>query len=815
MVERASTNVRSPRSATYLGLGIVTLATLMYEIGLTRIFSVTMWYHFAFVSISLALFGMTVGALLVFLRPRSFPDESVKERLWLFSLLFAVSVPLSIILQLRLPFEPEWTWSGMGSVLLTCLIIAVPFVFGGVVVCLALTRFPARVNRLYAADLVGAAIGCIGFVVLLRWFDGPSAVLAVGALGALGAFAFATDASSRKGLVACGVAVVVIGGFALTNAALQRRGDGIVEVVYAKGDKDPEHRTEKWNNFSRITVDGDPDEEAIPAGWGMSTELPEDIRVNQLIMTIDSAAATPLTRYDGDPDTTDFLRYDITNLAHNLRQDADVLVVGVGGGRDILSALEYDQSSVTGVEINGDILETTNDTYGDFTGHLDRNPKVEMVTDEARSYLSRTDEKYDIIQISLIDTWAATAAGAFALSENSLYTTDAFEVFFDSLKPNGILSISRWYQVGDLPPRETYRTEALAARALKDEGVANPRDHMLIYHAPPSGFLTSAATLLISPEPFSEADVRAADDEVARLDFTPVLTPDTALNDKFEGLASPNGPDEVVETFDVDISPPTDGKPFFFQMANLDTFLEGGFRDDLVTRPVLVLSVLGLAVITLALALIMFPLLATYFAGIGLAFLLVEISQLQRLSIFLGHPTYALTVVLFSILISSGIGSMVVGRFIDRGWLFAPRVGLLGVLLVFAMVEPGVIRSFDSATTPVRILVAILLLVPIGLLMGMPFSIGMRTAVAARPDAPTAFLWGINGAMSVVASVLGMVLAIFFGIAVTFWIGFLAYGVACGALWLALRRRGSGAAPPGEPAVPLTEPAVGAGVPGA
>src|SRR5918997_5314823 len=213
----------------------------------------------------------------------------------------------------------------------------------------------------------------------------------------------------------------------------------------------------------------------------MAPRLPEELTVNQLSMVIDSTAGTVLTRYTGDPDETDALRYDVTNLAHYARQDGDVLVVGVGGGRDVLSALEFDQRSVTGVEINGDILDITNGRYGDFTGHLDRHPKVDFVNDEARSYLARTDERFDIIQISLIDTWAATSAGAYALSENSLYTTEAWGEFFDSLDEGGILSVSRWFDfVGAERPLEMYRTASLASQALVEHGVENPRDHMLI-----------------------------------------------------------------------------------------------------------------------------------------------------------------------------------------------------------------------------------------------------------------------------------------------------------------------------------------------
>jgi hypothetical protein len=786
-------------AGTYGGLFVVTLSTLMYEIALTRIFSVSMWYHFAFVAISVALFGLTLGALLVHLLPGRFRDVDVKRHLWLFSLLFGVSLAVCTVIQLSINFVPEWTLSGVASVVGTCLIISVPFVFSGIVVCLALTRFPDRVNRLYAADLVGAGLGCVLLVVLLTRLDGPSVVIAIGAFAGVGALLFAADAGYRRGMAAALGAVVALGGFAGLNGLLHSRDDPIVRIRWAKETSDPVHDYEKWNAFSRVTVDGDPEAPVVPAGWGMSEKLPPDLRVRQLVMLIDSAAATVLTGYTGDPEETDFLRYDITNLAHYARRDADVFVVGAGGGRDILSALEFDQRSVTGVEINGDILDITNDEFGDFTGHLDRDPRVSFVNDEARSYLARTDRQYDIIQISLIDTWAATSAGAYALSENSLYTTEAWDLFFDRLQPGGILSVSRWYQILDQQPLETYRTAALAAQALKEHGVANPRDHMLIYHSPKSGFGVSAATLLVSPEPFSRRDIAAIEGRVERLAFTPVLTSQTAIDTRFEALAAPGGPGDAVDDFDENISPPTDDRPFFFQMADLDTLLSGhSFRDDVVTRPVLVLGVLALTVLGLAACCIALPLVLTkrrsvpqgmssfyvYFAGIGLGFLLIEVSQLQRLSIFLGHPTYALTVVLFSVLVFSGIGSMLTERFVrpDRAAsLVGPLVALLIVVLFFGFATPAVIDRMDGATTPARIATAVALLMPLGLVMGMPFAIGMRAA-ASRPGAPTAFLWGINGATSVCASVFGVVIALFFGISVAFWTGALAYAVAAASM---------------------------------
>jgi hypothetical protein len=199
----------------------------------------------------------------------------------------------------------------------------------------------------------------------------------------------------------------------------------------------------------------------------------------------------------------------------------------------------------------------------------------------------------------------------------------------------------------------------------------------------------------------------------------------------------------------------------------------------------------------------MFPF-YTYFAGIGLGFLLVEIAMLQRLSIFLGHPTYALTVVLFSLLVFSGIGSVASERIArSRRTLvtLTPLALLLPALAAIGLVTPAVVQRMDGATTPVRIATAVALLMPLGLLMGMPFAIGMRAA-SARPGAPTAFLWGINGATSVCASVVGVVLAVFFGISTAYWAGLAAYAMAAASLIAVTRRRRAAV----EPATRESEP---------
>ena len=344
--------------------------------------------------------------------------------------------------------------------------------------------------------------------------------------------------------------------------------------------------------------------------------------------------------------------------------------------------------------------------------------------------------------------------------------------------------MSRWYSIpGRAQPLEAYRAVGLAAEVLRDRGVAEPRAHMLAYSGPPNGQGATAVTLLVSPQPFTDEALARLTAAAERLRFKPVLTPDEAVDERFVALASPDRAVAAAVDVDADISPPTDDRPFFFQMADLGTIVSGaGFSRDDSTRPVLVLSLLAVIIFTLAIGFIVVPLLVkadasahrgmapfyVYFAGIGLGFLLIEIAQLQRLSIFLGHPTYALAVVLFSLLVSSGIGSFASERVQSR---VHPRrsLGVLALLVAaiasIGVLTPRVIDAMDSATTPARIATAVLLLVPIGFFMGMAFPIGMGAA-SDRSGEAKAFLWGTNGAASVCASVFGVAIAVFFGIGV-------------------------------------------------
>jgi len=813
------TSESSAGRGTFTGLFLITLATLTYQLLLTRIFSVTMYYHFAFVAISVTMFGMAVGALLIYGRPAVFTPDRLQERLAQASLGFAITIVASFLAHLWLPFRPELSLTGVATVVVTYAVLSVPFTFSGIVVALALTRFPQQVSSLYAADLAGAAVGCALLGPLLRVTDAPTGIVATAAVAGLGGLLFLpAKAGSHPVTISSGgfrlqpegrllrrlclLVTLTLAAFAVVHTYAVRHDSAWLRLVWVKGRYEPRPIVERWNPFSRIRVIGDPAREIKPSGWGFSATLPPALTARELHLDIDSYAGTELTAFDGNTATVEHLKYDVTNVVHYLRPSSDVVVVGAGGGRDILSALVFNQRQVTGVEINPSILELVNGRFGDFTGHLDRNPRVRFVNDEARSYLARMQARVDIIQISLIDTWAATASGAFVLTENSLYTLEAWTRFLERLSPRGVLSVSRWYYADR--PGEVYRSAVLAVAALQRLGIARPRDHFAIVRASPpatAGAPDGIGTILVSRDPLTSADLDTLEAVAARLQFDIVQSPRTSVDDTFAAIASGDRLPALLASYPLDISAPTDDSPFFFHMLRLrDVFDVHRWQDQGIVsfnmKAVGVLGVLLTTVVLMTTACIVVPLMRTgrgtglegaapylaYFAAIGLGFMLIEISQLQRLTIFLGHPSYSLSVVLFSLLVSSGLGSLSTARLTGPEGAARRRLMLtIAVLAGFGLLTPLVTHRFEASSTPIRIALSIALLFPLGFLMGMAFPLGMRLALRRAPLLAPWF-WGVNGAASVCASVLAVVIAIGAGISAAFWTGTACYLAALTAL---------------------------------
>src|SRR5499427_5069161 len=766
-----------PGRWTYIGLFLTTLSLLQLELFLTRIFSVTMWYHFAFMAISLAMFGLAAGAVLIEVMKKREPHATLANA----ALLFALTSAICFTVQLYLRADPD---AQLGTTVWAFTVIAIPFVFGGVVICVALTRFPAFTGKLYAADLAGSAADCVLTIPILNTIHAPTAVILNAGIAALAAttFAFSVRGKVRWIAAASCVGLCVIAG---ANQSVKK-----IDIQWLKGGRNSHDGLyEKWNALSRIYVRKNDDE---PFGWGMSPIYKHGRKIDQLYLNIDSGAATVITKFDGDLGSLEHLKYDVTALAHYLRRQTSALVIGVGGGRDILTALVFGQRHVTGVEINSDILRVLTGRFADYAGKLAENPAVTLVHDEARSYVARSGAKFGIIQASLIDTWAATSAGAYVLTENGLYTKEAWLTFLNHLTPDGILTMSRWYY--EAQPAETLRLTALATTSLLAMGVEDPRQHIMIVRKQDNSELGqySVATILVSRRPFTDAEIDSLMDISQQMQFVPVLTPRFAERPEFEAIATRGKYDELVRSYPLNVAAPTDDTPFFFHMLRIRDLLKTETYQDMNRINLKAVRVLGtlLGIVSgLSAIAIVAPLalrrrvrqmhsvrLMIYFAAIGLAFMMVEIGQLFFFSSRRRHTIYGLTVVLFVLLLSSSIGSLYSHRIGERIWL------LPLVVASFIFVGPVFTRGLASASTPLRIAVSAAMLFPSGFFMGMAFPLGIKKAELAYDGAPTAWYWGINGAFSVISSVLAVVVAVFWGVTMTLLVGLAAYVIALIAL---------------------------------
>ncbi len=799
-----------------LGLALAAMTTLMYETLLARIFSVTLWYHFAFVVISIAMFGLSLGAMLVYLRPDAFPPALTPRRLAQSSLLFAWGIVFSYLTHLSVPITPGLAHGspilGLYTKALTFLSAAVPFTLSGIAICLALTRFPAQVSRLYAADLLGGALGCWLMPALLdATGDASTSVFALAALAALGACCFARGAGSLRLARACIASTVALALFTAVLAMQVRQGTPLLTTTWVRGMPEEPNLYERWSSFARVTVQGNPRRKQPALGWGISRVYPKERKFSQLILQIDSAAGTFMTRFDGDLSKLDFLRFDITNLVHSIRRDARVAIIGSGAGRDVLSALAFGQREIVAIEYNGSVLDALLNRFGDYSGHLDRIPQVRFVNDEGRSFLAREREPFDIIQASFIDTWAATAAGAFALAENSLYTVDAWELFLRRLSPRGVMTFARWCNTAQMPS-EIYRMVAMASEALRRTGIAEPRRHIALANTywrkqgpPPQG----TGVILVSREPFSDADLAELAQVTGALEFDLDLTPARAADPIYERLVEEAPDSEFFEQFPIDITPPSDDRPFFFQMLRLRDLLASPFRSidtfaEFNFRAITILVQLFAVVLVITVLCLLVPLLRSgssealrgragllvYFASIGLGFMLIEISQMQRLIVYLGHPSYALGVILFTLLLGGGLGSLSTSR-ADPARAAAASLrrlaGLLAALALYGLLTPSLLESTREWENAWRAGVGFGALLPVGVCLGMAFPLGMKLA-SVRAESSTAWLWGINGATSVCGSVLATAIALWAGFSASFWTGFACYVAAFAAFALESRR---------------------------
>lgn len=810
------------RPFVYAGIFAVALATLMLEILLTRITSVIAWYHLAFFVIALAMLGMTAGAVVVFLWPRVFAD--VPRRLYDSALCFALLAPPALAWTMSGPLLPVTDVMGFIALLGLGGVLALPFTVVGVTLTLALTRAGLPPGRAYGVDLLGAALGAVLVIPLLDALDAASAVLVAGAVAAVGAWAFAagrTDmpaGTGRKGHTrsqfgAAGLALVWTAA-AWGNATAETPW---LRPAWVKGlhEDYASHLWIGWNTHSRVTVSATV--EIPPMLWaaGRNTPIEQLKPIAQRILKIDGAAATAMAEYAGSDHA--YLEWDVSSFAHRMRPRGPAAVIGVGGGRDVLVAAHAGHTPVVGVELNSKIVGLHRGAMAEFSGVAGL-PGVELVADEARSFFTRDARQYEVITMSLIDTWASTGAGAYSLSENGLYTVEGWLAFMRRLTPTGIFTVSRWYKSDS--PGETGRMLALAMETLWRLGARDPRAHLILLQQ------SSVATLLVSPSPFSPADLDRMQKEAVRKGFNMVLTP-RRLPAQPLLRALIEQPDSAslwayASAQDLDLTPPSDDRPFFFNMLRPRAWLadtsevdrqDFAFLGNLQATQTLVYATLVSVLLTLLA--VVGPLwlrradlrpaagsaiggatllaATAYFALIGLGFMFVEIGLLSRVGVFLGHPTLALAVVLGGIILSTGVGSLLSGLVpVERprvAWFFPLLPGLL--VVVARMVLGPVMDAYAGAGVAVRVALTVAVIAPPALAMGLCFPLGLRLVRLARGETPediTPWLWGVNGACGVCASGLALGTSMAWGIQATLAIGALCYLALPICTWWLARR---------------------------
>lgn len=746
-----------------LGIALASLGMLTLQISITRVFSLLVWYHFAFLAIALALLGFTAGGVI-----------AARREVDVAKTCFGASIGAVVALAIacRLPFGASVVESA-GQIAIFLLLIAlllVPFVLIGVVIAKTLADHPPEVPRLYFADLVGSGLGCaLSLVVMDHLGGGAGGVLFAALAFALAGVAF--DGRPRGlSIAAVNVALLLLARdplrdpFYLPNAKLYPRV--------------PRELIIKRTCTSLACVDFF--QNPLHFGlWGMSQKykgpLPEQIGV-----VIDAWAITSVTKSDGDVHHPVLDALPPATVHHFLRltgrKDTDALVIGAGGGLDVRTALHFGAKHVDAVDINPMIVKAVANDFDAFAGGLYHRPEVKVSVAEGRHFLRRSQKKWDLVQISGVDTYAASQAGAFALTENYLYTVEAMREVLDHLHEDGTLAMTRWLYK---PPRQTLRLCVVLDRAMREAGLGDAASRVVVIGAPVWDSTIDFSVILARRTPFTEREVDALGKLADAMGFYLVYAPGRARPNPFTEFFAASDKDAFVRDYPFRIDATTDDAPFFFEHNRWSRLL--GSRDAIfgaASGPLVLLVtfalVTGLAALLLALTRRRLGRREElYFVALGLAYIGVELWFVPRFVLFLGHPSHALSVVLFAMLTASGVGSALSSRVRS-----ARPVGVaVAIVLVLEMlVLTRVLDRTLHAPFAARAAIAVALVAAPSTLMGMMFPLGLRDR-----DAPfIARAWVLNGSASVVASVGATVLAIGQGFTAVLIAAALGYLVAAG-----------------------------------
>jgi len=799
------------------GILLLSAATLLFEITLTRVFSIAQWYHFAFMVVSLALLGFGASGSFLSLFPR-LVMKKLNHLLAVCAALFSLGCLGSYLLVNSIPFDSyRVAWESRQLLYLVAyyLSLAIPFFFTGLALGAVLSKMPSQAGKLYGFNMVGSGLGCLLVLVSPSLLGGGGTVVLAALLGLAAVFVFSLPRSRLLLGLACagGAGLIIL--LVTSPAILEIKMSPYKSLSQVLLHTQTRTLWTGWNAFSRVDV---VESSSIHMAPGLSFNYEQELPP-QLGVTVDGANLSPMSQIEAGQ--ADFTEYLPSALVYRLSPSPKALVIEPNGGLDVLTALHHQSSSVVAVVSNPLMIKAI-ESFGE-RGHFLDEPRVEVAGEGVRSYLRRSEEQFDVIQLPLTDSFRVVGAGAYSLSENYRYTMEAFEEYYRHLAPGGILCVTRWLQV---PPSEGVRLMSLATATLEGLEVTHPEQHMAAIRS----FQT--ITLLVKESPFNRQDIATVKDFCDKLGFDVVyfpgidpadlnrynVLPHEVYHEAFTSILSASERETFLAGYAYDISPPTDDRPFFshfFKWSQAPyiwqslgkTWQPFGGAGYLIVAALLLSAVLASAI------LILLPLhfrprekrgqsqavipgvrwqLFIYFSALGLGFLFIEIPLMQRFILFLDEPTYAFAIVLFTIFVFSGLGSLLSTRLAKVLPQVIFGLGLLAFL--YPLLLPYFFEALLGQCLLLRVVVALGALAPLSFLMGVPFPSGIRIMGTLSPDL-VPWAWGINGCVSVVSSMLSLMIALSVGFSWVLVAAGCAYlvgaGVACH--WVRkIRRRPQG-----------------------
>ena len=871
----------------YISIFLLSASIISYEILLMRLFSIAQWHHFAYMIISLALLGFGASGTAIALLQK-WLMRYFEHAYSLCCLIFAFAVVLCFLVVQDVPFNPFmilWDWHQYIHLLENYLILFVPFFFGASCIGMALMRFKEHINRLYFFDLFGAGSGALAIVLALYFVAPEDNLLFTSGLGFLAAFAAnvkvgqtgkaeelpsslpaeqppkhltfqqcppseEVEREQAASLATRFTRYIKTGRFirASVTALL-----ALIFFVYFGTFYDIELDISEYKGLSSALNFPDAeilDEKSSPLGIihvlksaairyvpGLSLAYGE-APPPQIALFSDADSMSAITNFNGDIAKLKYLDYTSSALPYHLKKGPKTLILGAGGGADVLCAIYHQAESIDAVELNPQVVELVEGKHGDFAHHIYREKNswnVQVRIAEARGYVRRTKEHYDVIQVALLDSLGASAAGVHALSESYLYTSEALQEFLARLNEGGILAITRWLKV---PPRDTIKLFATAVEALEKTKGAEPAQQLAFIRSWRTG------TLLVKKGPFTEAEIKAirafCEERSYDIAYYPGIKESEA--NRYNVLAQPEyfrytteilfgDRKQFYDDYVFNVKPSTDDKPYFFHFfkwQSLPLFIDKmreGWLPFIEWGYIILIATLIQATIA-SVILILLPLCAIrqpkecgnpplpplsqkgegeisategknktsethrvrifiYFLALGLGFMFIEMAFIQKFILLLSYPTYAIAVVLCSFLVFAGCGSLFSSHLClhlgkSRRNLQPADMAILAIVilsLLYLVFLGGLFNLFIPFTDAVKIPVAIMLIAPLAFFMGMPFPLGLKQVSETIP-ALIPWAWGINGCASVISSVLATCLAISYGFSFVVIIAACLYGIA-------------------------------------